>query len=566
MAEPIRLSDLPRNGLRALRNRLRLLNRRGLDYVLLRLHGSYPERPRERPHRLPLSLLPWPPSAPSVEILVRQLEQIAADPRVRGVILLVSDLSAELATVSSLRQAVSRFRESGKQAVAYLHDLSLAGYFLACACDEILAPEPVEFTVAGLRAEVHFLKDTLALLGIEADLEAIAEFKTAPDTFRRTEMTAPHREMLEALLDSLYGQVVAAIAAGRRLPADRVRELLDAAPLSAEAARQAGLLDAVCYEDELPAHLGSTTAPAAIQPWDRARRRLVRPLRWHSRRSIGLISLEGTIVTGPSRRPPLPLPLPLPLPAARAGSDTLVGQLRAAAQNKRLAAVVLYVDSPGGSALASDLIEREVARLRQHKPVVVYMGHRAASGGYYVSAPANTIIAQAATLTGSIGIWGGKFVTRGLYDKLQARRQVISRGAAAELYADTAPFSDEERAHIRRQLGEGYARFKARVAAGRARSEEEVEAVARGRVWTGEQALAHGLVDELGDLQAAADRARELAGLSPRRYAPLVDLPPAERYQVPPPQPPTAAWLAGLAGLPADGLLALAPWTLQIKG
>jgi protease IV len=567
MAEPILPSDLLRNSSRALSNRLRLLNRRGLDYVLLRVTGNYPERRRERPRRFPLSLLPWPPPPPTVGGLTQQLERIAADPRVCGVVLLVCNLSAELATLTSLRQAIARFRETGKRAVAYLQDLSLGSYYLASACDEIIAPEAAEFLVTGLRTEVHFLKDTLALVGIEADLEAIAEYKTAPDTFRRSDMTAPHREMLEALLESLYGHLLAAIAAGRNLAPARLQELLDSVPLSAEAAREAGLLDAVCYEDQLPAHLAGNQAPAAILPWDRARRRLVHPLRWHSRRAIGVISLEGTIVPGTSRRPPLPIPLPLPFPAVQAGCDTLVHQLRAAARNKRLAAVVLHVDSPGGSALASDLIGREVARLRQVKPVVVSMGNRAASGGYYVSAPASAVFAQPTTLTGSIGIWGGKFVTRGLYARLRAGREVVSRGRAAGLYADTAPFDDEERDRIRRQLGEGYARFKTRVAEGRGKSEDEVEAVARGRVWSGEQALEQGLVDELGDLQAAAARARELAGISPKRQAPLVDVPVPDRYQVPLPEGAAfATWLEGLARLAQERILAMAPWTVAIKG
>jgi protease-4 len=260
------------------------------------------------------------------------------------------------------------------------------------------------------------------------------------------------------------------------------------------------------------------------------------------------------------------LPLPLPLPPDQAGSETLAQQLRAAAQDKHLAAIILHVDSPGGSALASDLIWREVAHLSGIKPVVVYMSNSAASGGYYVSAPAKAIFAQPNTITGSIGIWGGKIVTQGLYEKIDAHREVVSRGKAAGLYADAAPFSDAQRARIRADIGAGYARFKARVAEGRGMTEEEVEAVARGRVWTGEQALKRGLVDELGDLQATADRARELAGLDPRRYTPLVDVLPSKRYQLPLAAPTEAGeWLAGLTSLLREGVFALAPWRISIR-
>jgi protease-4 len=205
-----------------------------------------------------------------------------------------------------------------------------------------------------------------------------------------------------------------------------------------------------------------------------------------------------------------------------------------------------------------------VQRLQQEKPLVVYMSNRAASGGYYVSAPAGAIVAQATTLTGSIGIWGGKIVTSGLYERLGARREAVSRGEAAGLYADDAPFAETERQKIRAHLGDSYARFKGRVAQGRGMDEEEVEAIARGRVWTGAQALERGLVDALGDLQLAAQKARELAGVPPDRITPLVDLPAPKRYVLPLPAQ-GAAWLEGLRGLLREGILALAPWQVRIR-
>lgn len=562
MAERILISDLLRNTWLALTNRLRLLRRARMDYVVLRVGGSFPERTPRPMRRFPLSLLPWPPPPTSVQAFNDTLEALAADPRLRGIVLLVSGLSAGPATLSSLRQAVYRFRRSGKQAVAYLHELSMWPYYLATACNRVLAPESASFQAAGLRVEALFLKDTLALAGIEADLEAIGEYKVSADTFRRVSMSEPHREMLESLLDSLYGHVVSALAEGRGTTPEQMRTLLDRVPLTAGQALEAGLLDGLCYEDELPTCLGTPE----LLTWEQARRRLIRPCRRHSRRAIGVVSLEGLIVPGPSRRPP-PLPFPLPLPVTQAGSDTLVQQLRAAAADNHLAAVVLHVDSSGGSALASDLIWREVVHLRRIKPVVVYMGNQAVSGGYYVSAPANAIVAQPTTLTGSIGIWGGKVVTRGLFDRLHARREAVSRGQAAGLYSDMAPFSDEERARVRAEIGAGYVRFKARVAEGRELTDEQVEAVARGRVWTGEQALAHGLVDLLGDLQAAVGRARELAGLDPRRYVPVVDVAVPTRYRLP--QPLSAdggSWLAGLAALFREGVFALAPWAIRIRG
>lgn len=564
MAKRILLSDLIRNTYLGLSNRLRLARRKGLDYVVVRVRGSYPERTPRRERRFPLSLLPWPSPPPSVESFGAMLERIAADPRVRGVVLLISGLEAEPATLASLRQAVARFRHSGKQAVAYVQDPGMWPYYFATACDQVLVPESGGLPTAGLRSEAVFLRDTLALAGIEADFEAIAEFKTAPDMFRRSKMTEPHREMLQSLLDSIYEHVVEAIARGRNLEPGQVGELLDAVPLSAGEGQQAGLFDDVCYEDELPALLGSPEQPAALLTWSQAERRLVRPRRRHSGRAVGVISVEGMIVPGASRQPPVPIPVPLPVPEAQAGAETVSSQLRAAAREKALAAVVLHVDSPGGSALASDLIWRDVQRLNEEKPVVVYMGNRAASGGYYISAPAGAIVAQAMTLTGSIGIWGGKVVTRDLFQKLRAHRETVSRGEAAGLYADDAPFDDEERARIRANLAENYARFKARVAQGRGMDEQEVEAIARGRVWTGAQALEVGLVDAVGDLHLAAQKARELAGVPADRHTPLVDLAAPKRYQLPLPAQ-AAAWLDGVRGLLREGVLAMAPWQVRIR-
>jgi protease-4 len=192
------------------------------------------------------------------------------------------------------------------------------------------------------------------------------------------------------------------------------------------------------------------------------------------------------------------------------------------------------------------------------------MSNVAASGGYYVSAPASAILGQPTTLTGSIGIWAGKIVTAGLFEKIRAGREAITRGEAASLYADTAPFSDGERARVRAHLGASYTRFKARVASGREMTNEEVEAVARGRVWTGEQALANGLVDALGDLQAAAGKARQLASLSPRRQVPLLNVPVPKRSLLPQPWVADAGeWLGGLNSLLREGIFAMAPWSIR---
>jgi protease-4 len=260
----------------------------------------------------------------------------------------------------------------------------------------------------------------------------------------------------------------------------------------------------------------------------------------------------------------------VPFVQAQAGAETVVQCLRQAEADQRIAAVILYVETPGGSALASDLMAREVTRLRESKPVVVLMGGQATSGGYYVAACADRIVARPTTITGSIGVWGGKFALGGLYGKLGIATESVHRGAMAGLYSEIAPFDDEQRARIQRELGETYTRFVALVAQGRGKSPQEVEAVARGRVWTGAQALEIGLVDELGDYEAALRIAKRLGGLDAEREYTVVGVHPGRRELLPMPYPDeSASWhasLMSLRDLARERVWAISPWLLQVEG
>jgi protease-4 len=550
-------SDLIRNAWLTLANAARRVRRLPPTWVCLPLSGDVTERSQRERRPFPVSLLPWP-VRPSVEAFDTTLQALAADPRIPGVVIRLGALSAGPATLASLRQVILRFRAGGRQAVAWTPSLDTWHLYLATACDRIVMPPSGTFDAAGLRIETLFLQDALALLGLQADLEAIGEYEVAPDTFRRSAMTEPHREMLEALLESLEAEVVDAVGRGRNVPPRRVRAWFDAVPMSAADALTAGAIDAVAYEDEL-----ATQLEGDIAPWEQVQRRVVRERAWVARSRIGVVHIQGTLVMGPSRRSPLPVPLPLPFPTQYAGAETIIQALRTASADRRLAAVVLHVDSPGGSALAADLIWREVTRLQAKKPIVAWFGNRAASGGYYVAAPADWIVAQPGTLTGSIGVWGGKVVLGGLWERTGAGAEAVQRGARAGLYSSLEPFRPEERAAVRAQMRDGYARFKARVAEGRGMTPDGVEAVARGRVWTGSQALEQGLVDALGGFQAALDKARELANLDPAatvRDVPVI----AGRRWV----PPTRAGLerAGWRTLWREPTWALAPWDLHVTG
>jgi len=534
------------------------------DYVLIELKGRLPER--EATAKAWRRWLPFRRRELSIEMFTRYLDLIGQDPDVRGVVLRLGEIDANLPRLQNVRAAIERFKRRGKRVIAYAPTLDLPRYYIATAADELIFPESGSFAVTGLASQVVFIKDTLARLGIEADIEAIGEYKTAADPVRRSEMSEAHREMLNALLDSFYVDLLEAVATGRKADLSRVQEWIDAAPLLPNEAMERGLADALCYEDQLPEHLSHGDGRVTIKPWSEAWRSLRQKPIWHRRQAVGVVSLQGTIVPGESRE----IPLPIPLVGSQAGAESLARALRQAEKDHRIAAVVFHVDSGGGDALASDLIWREVKRLRERKPVVAYMGDVAASGGYYVLAAADHIVAQSATLTGSIGVIGGKFLARGLYEKLQANWEIMHRGRHAVMNLPDDPYTEEERRKVLANMQEIYWLFKQRVAEGRQMAVEDVEEIARGRVWTGRQALELGLVDELGDFQTAVERAKMLAGLPIDETVPVVPIEVPKRYLPPLAFTDSTVWLEGVldALRPFLGtrILTLMPWTLRLVG
>jgi protease IV len=501
-------------------NGLRRLLRRRAEWVRVEVSGALPEFTPRRAW-LQRRLSPAP-EVLSLQQLRRIFQRVADDEHARGVLLTVRGLGAGWARLESLRDEIRRLRARGKRTVVYLLDGEVRSYFLACAADEILMPPSAFLNLVGLRLEVTFLKDTLELAGLEAEVVAVSPYKSAGERFVRSDISPENREQLERLLEARYAALVVAIAAGRGLEPEEVRALIDAAPYAAPAARERGLIDATRYEDELAAHLrdpAGEASEARIDDWDDARRALRLPYRTFQPKYIGVVSLEGAITPGSSRRSPIPLPL---IGGEQAGAESLTQALRKAERNKRVAAVVLHVDSPGGDSYASDLIWREVLRLRRQKPVVVAMGDVAASGGYYVAAPANAIVAQPGTLTGSIGVIALRPIAAGLYEKLRVNTVELARGQRSGLLTLSRPPSDDERAALREVVFTIYEQFKQRVREGRSLGEEQLEPIAGGRVWTGEEGRGLGLVDRLGGLPEAVAHARELAGLAPDPAAPLI--------------------------------------------
>jgi protease-4 len=441
---------------------------------------------------------------------IRALYEAAHDPRV---VALVAKVGGPLtwATMQELRGAVRAFADGGKPTVAWAETFSEApfgtvAYALANAFDEVWLQPGGGLGLLGVAVETTFLRGTLDKLGVEPELEQRYEYKNAADTFTRTGLTEAHRESLEALSASVYADALATIAAGRKMSTDRIRTLVDAGPWTAAEALEARLVDRLGYRDEVLAtvrgRVGEDTELLFADRW-RPRRRL-RPPALH-RRHLALVEIRGAIGSGRSRPSPL---------GPQVGSDTVATELRTALADERVGAVVLRVDSPGGSAVASEVIWREVCRVRDAgKPVVVSMGDVAGSGGYYVSCPADTIVALPATLTGSIGVLSGKFVTADLLDRVGLSTGVVEQGARSRMWSPRRRFTEAERERLNAGIDAVYADFVAKVAAGRGRTVAEIEPIARGRVWTGREAQERGLVDELGGLREAARIARRLADL-----------------------------------------------------
>ncbi len=380
----------------------------------------------------------------------------------------------------------------------------MAGYVLATAFDRIWLQPGGELGLLGVGVETTFLRGALDRLGIEPQLDQRHEYKNAADRIMRTGFTEAHRAALDRLAESVFGWAVEAIAEGRRLDADTVRALVDEGPHQADRARQARLVDALGYRDQAQAAIRERVGecePLFADRW-RPRRRPHLPRR--PRGHVALVEVRGAITSGRSRR----------LPTGRtAGSDSVGAAVRAAAADHRVRAVVLRIDSRGGSAVASETIWREVSLLRQAKPVVVSMGEAAASGGYYIACPAHAILAQPSTVTGSIGVFGGKVVVQDLLDRLGLSTGTVTRGEHALMFSARRRFDAQEVERLAAALDATYDDFVAKVAQGRGRSVAAIESVARGRVWTGSDGVVAGLVDRLGGLRDAVQTARALAGL-----------------------------------------------------
>lgn len=500
---------------------------------------------------------------------VDAIHRAAGDPRVAGLIARVQIPAASAGPVQELRDAIAAFSDV-KPSLAWAETYpGTLSYYLASAFREVWMQPSGTVGLIGFATNALFLRDALDKAGIEAQFVAKGEYKSAANLFTKDSYTDAHREADSRLIQSLHDQVWKAIAASRHLDVGDVDALADKAPLLREDAVTGGLVDRIGFRDEAYARIAELVGAPGISPEtgdadsDEAPRRLYlsryaratagRPTPslpaipgLKTKPTIAVVTLHGPIVSGRGG------PQGLPLGSSSAGGDTIAAALREAVADDDVTAIVLRVDSPGGSVTGSETIWREVNRVRDAgKPVVASMGAVAASGGYYVSMAADAIVANPGTITGSIGVVTGKLVARELKDRLGVGSDSVRTNANADAWSINQPFTDEQRAHVETEADLFYADFVNRVAEGRKLTVDEVGAIARGRVWTGADAKERGLVDELGGLRTAIARAKVLAGLDPGDDVKLVSYPGSSLLDMLRPKPssqPAAASLPDAFG------------------
>lgn len=488
--------------------------------LVLSVSGELPDYVPEEPYAKVLGI----PQTQSFTGLLAQLRKAKIDGRIGAVLLDIDFPSIGWGRADELRDAIADFRTSGKPVYAYMEIGTNREYYIATAAEKTFVPPSGDLYVNGFAAEAMFYKGSLDKLGIEAEVIQIGpKYKNAPDQYTKKEMGEGQAEVINALLDEYFGRFVNAIAESRKKSPEDVRTDIDNAPYNAVKAKEIGLIDDAIYRnqvyDELKKKLGYR---------DEEKLRVIRgadyreipsdSLGLNTGEKIAVIFVSGAITTGSSNDGIFS--------GQVAGSDTIVKAVNDAAADTSIKAIVLRVDSPGGSALASDLMWNALENAKAKKPLVVSMADVAASGGYYIACNANKIVAQPTTITGSIGVFMGKPVVKGLYDWLGITNQYVMRGKNAGIFRETEKWTPEERAKMEEQANNIYfGNFVPKVSKGRGKTDEEVNTIGQGRVWTGTQAKENGLIDEFGGLEKAISVAKELAGLPAEKDVRRIVLP-----------------------------------------
>jgi protease-4 len=469
--------------------------------LVLRVAGELPDYAPEDALRSALGQ-----KKSSLTDLLWQLKKAKVDKRVSAVLLEVGMSETGWAKLDEIRDAIADYKTSGKPVYAYVEFGTSREYYVASACDKIYMPTSGDLYVNGLAGEAMFFRGSLDKLGIEPDVFKIGKYKNAPDAYTLKEMSDGQREVTNAILDDYFNRLVEAIAQARKKTPDEVKALIDGAPYSAGEAKDKGLVDGLAYHDEIKAEFKKRLGykddeELNIVSGGEYKQITPESLDLNEGPQVAVIYGSGAIGGGKSGDDSI-------------GADTMAQNLKDAAKDDQIKAIVLRVNSPGGSSYASDVIWRAVENAKKKKPVVVSMADYAASGGYYISCNANKIVAEPTTLTGSIGIFAGKPVMKGFYNWVGVTNEYTMRGKNAGLFRESEKFSPDERARFEAIISQTYYQeFVPKVAQGRGKDDKYIDSVGQGRVWTGRQAKENGLVDEIGGLETAITEAKKLAKL-----------------------------------------------------
>jgi len=482
--------------------------------LILRLGEDIPERAA-------ISVpLPWfeERAAPTISDIWELLHKAELDTRIKAVIIMPQGVNAGWGKLDEIHQLLTRVRRAGKLVVAFLRSPSSRDYYLATAADHIYMPPEDVLDLKGLRAELIYLRKMLDKFGVQVEVEHAGKYKDFGDMFTRTSMSPETRLVLNSILDDLYTRLVDTVSAGRKKSPSEVRAILDEGPFLAKQAVARGLVDALLYEDQMFEELkkrlpGKQLNKLFLRDYMRVPAVSVG---FGGKRKIALLVAEGYITGGSGDF--------CQDSAICAGDFT--GLLRKVGDDESLRGVIVRIDSPGGSSFASDEIWRAMNLLNKKKPLVISMSDTAASGGYYMAMTGDPIVAYPATLTGSIGVLYGKINLHGLYDKLGIQKQVLTRGRFANIDSDYEPLSAPARAKLREGIEDNYRAFVERVAKARRKNYEEIEPLAQGRVWLGDQAKNIGLIDELGGLDRAIELLKHKAGIPAAERVTVVVYPP----------------------------------------
>ena len=447
-------------------------------------------------------------SVVSLPELSLALRKAAVDPRIKGVCVKIDPLSCGWSKLQEIRRHMDHFKASGKYSIAYLERASEKEMYLASAFGEIYAPPSASVSLRGLSVKGTFLRGTLDKIGIEPEVRRIGNYKSAGDQLLREDMSEYQREQLSALLDDIYAEFVEGLAKARGKTCEEVEAIINEGIFDMERLKEVGMVDDLKYNDEVEDLLKERTdgKEDELRFVKYKKYKKVNPTAFglpgnKGKKTIAIVRTSGAIVGGDGQNNVIT-------------ADKVIAQLRSLKKNKKIAAVVLRVDSPGGDALASDLMWREIKKLGEEKPVIASMSDVAASGGYYMAMGCNKIVAEALTITGSIGVVTGKFCTADLAKKIGYASETISKGTYAEILNDARPFNTVEAELFDKAALHAYASFRDKAAESRGMSVERMQEVAQGRVWTGKAAAKIGLVDSIGGLSRAIRLAKEAAEIS----------------------------------------------------